>query len=147
MTPSAGRTRTPGRIAISGNQVTAATFRIDLTTIKVGGKTQSQFATSLGTQQYPTATFTLTRPVTLSSAFTSGATIGATATGGLAMHGTSRLVSFPISGRRDGPALQVAGSIPIALSDWRIKGPPGYGFFGSLANHGVAEFLLVLQRP
>ena len=62
------------------------------------------------------------------------------------MHGTSRLVTITISGRRNGPALQAAGSIPIAFSDWGIKGPAGYGVFGSLANHGTAEFLLLLHR-
>ena len=55
-------------------------------------------------------------------------------------------MTVTISGRRNGSALQVAGSIPIAFSDWGITGPKGYGFFGSLANHGVAEFLLVLHR-
>ena len=92
------------------------------------------------------ATFTLTQPVTLGPAFTSGATITAKATGQLTMRGISHLVTVTISGRRNGSALQVAGSIPIAFSDWGIKGPKGYGLFGSLANHGVAEFLLVLHR-
>jgi polyisoprenoid-binding protein YceI len=141
-----GRTNAvSGTIAVSGNQVTGATFRIDLAAVKVGGKAQPQFATSLGTRGHPSATFTLTQPMTLSSP-TPGATITATATGQLAIHGASRPVTFTISGRRDGAALQVAGSIPIALSDWGIKEPGGYGFLGSLANHGVAEFLLVLHR-
>jgi hypothetical protein len=35
---------------------------------------------------------------------------------------------------------------PFAFSDWAIKEPGGFGFLGSLANHGVAEFLLVLNR-
>src|ERR1017187_6382493 len=142
-----GRTHAvTGTIAVSGPNVTAAAFRIGLTAIKVGGKTQPQFATSLGTRQHPVATFTLTQPVTLGSAFASGATITATATGQLTMRGIAHLVTVTISGRRNGSALQVAGSIPIAFSDWGIPGPKGYGFFGSLANHGVAEFLLVLHR-
>jgi polyisoprenoid-binding protein YceI len=144
---SVGRTNAvTGTLALSGNRVTAATFRIDLAAIKVGGKTQPQFARSLGTQGHPAATFTLTQPVTLGSAFTSGATITATAAGQLTMHGTSHPVTLTISGRRDGSALQAAGSIPVAFSDWSIKGPAGYGFFGSLASHGVAEFLLLLHR-
>ena len=142
-----GRTHAvTGTITISGGRVTAAAFRIGLTTIKVGGKAQPQFATSLGTQDHPDATFTLAQPVTLSSAFTSGATITATATGQLTMHGTSHLVTATISARRDGPALQAAGSIPIAFAGWGIKGPQGYGILGSLANHGTAEFFLILHR-
>jgi polyisoprenoid-binding protein YceI len=142
-----GRTHAvTGTIAISGPHVTAAAFSIGLTAIKVGGKEQPQLAASLGTRQHPVATFTLTEPVTLSSAFASGAAITATATGQLTMRGTAHPVTVTISARRNGSALQVAGSIPIAFSAWGITGPKGYGFFGSLAHHGVAEFLLVLHR-
>ncbi len=142
-----GRTNAvTGITTVTGDRVTAAAFRIGLTTMKAGGKEQPQFAKSLGTQDHPDATFTLTQPVRLSSAFTSGATITATATGQLTMNGASHLVTVTISGRRDGSALQAAGSIPVAFASWGIKGPQGYGFLGSLANHGVAEFLLVLHR-
>ena len=33
------------------------------------------------------------------------------------------------------------------LADYSIARPRGYGAFGSLSDHGVAEFLLILQRP
>jgi hypothetical protein len=42
--------------------------------------------------------------------------------------------------------LQVAGSIPVSFAEWGIQGPGGAGFFGSLADHGSAEFLLTLHR-
>jgi hypothetical protein len=92
------------------------------------------------------ATFTLAHPVTLSPAVASGATIRVTAIGQLELNGASRQVTFTVSGRRDGSALQVAGSIPITFSAWDIKGPSGYAFLASLANHGAAEFLLILHR-
>ena len=135
-----------GALVVSGGQLTSAGVRVDLTAVKVGGKTQPAFAKSLGTARYPEATFTLTRPVTLSPAFASGATVRVTATGLLELNGVSRPVSFTVSGRRDGTALQVAGSIPVTFSAWDIRGPSGYGLLGSLADHGVAEFLLVLHR-
>ncbi len=84
--------------------------------------------------------------MTLGPAFSSGTVITVTATGHLAMNGISRLVTFTISGRRDGSAMQAAGSISIAFSEWGIAAPRGYGFLGSLADHGTAEFLLVLHR-
>jgi polyisoprenoid-binding protein YceI len=135
-----------GTLVVSGGRLTSAAIRVDLTAVKVGGKAQPQFAQSLGTQRYPVATFILAHPVTLSPAFASGATISVTATGRLELNGASRQVTFTVSGRRDGSALQVAGSIPITFSAWDIKGPSGYAFLASLANHGVAEFLLVLHR-
>jgi polyisoprenoid-binding protein YceI len=135
-----------GRIIMAGDQVTAAAFRIDLATVTVNGKSQPQFARSLDTASHPVATFTLARPVTLGSGFISGGTVTVTGTGRLALRGISHLVTFTLTARRDGPALEAAGSIPVAFSAWGIRGPGGLGFLGSLANHGVAEFLLVLHR-
>ncbi len=135
-----------GTLIISGSRVTRASFRIGLATVTVNGKTQRQFAVSLGTRSHPAATFTLPRPVPLAPAFASGATITVAAAGQLTMHGVTRPVTVTISGRRDGPELQAAGSVPVAFSGWGIKGPGGFGPFGSLANHGIAEFRLVLHR-
>jgi polyisoprenoid-binding protein YceI len=135
-----------GSLVISGGQVTRAALRIDLRNVKVGGKAQAQFARSLGTAGHPIAVVTLARPVPLPQAFASGRTVSLTATGRLAMHGATRPVTITLSARRDGTALQAAGSIPVAFARWGIQGPGGAGFFGSLADHGSAEFLLILHR-
>lgn len=135
-----------GTIAVSHNQLTSATFRVALTTIKVNDKPSPQFANSLDTQRHPDATFTLTQPTMLSPDLNTGATVTATAPGQLTLHGVTRQVTFTISGRRNGPALQAAGSIHITFSDWGIEPPKNYGPLGSLDDHGVAEFLLVLHR-
>ena len=142
-----GRTQAvTGTIVISGEQATRALFRIGLATVTVDGKTQPQFAASLDTRAHPVASFILTHPVTLAPGFASGATIRITATGQLTIRGNSHLVTVTISCRRDGPELQVAGSFPVALSGWGIKEPAGFGPFGSLADHGLAEFRVVLHR-
>jgi hypothetical protein len=47
-----------------------------------------------------------------------------------------------MSGRRNGTALQVAGSIPVMFSTWDLRWPSRHGFLTPLANHGVAEFFL-----
>lgn len=86
-----------GSLVISGDRVTRAAFRIDLRTVKVGGKTQAQFASSVATAEHPVAVFTLARPAVLAPAFTSGGVVTVTATGHLAMHGTSRLVTVTLS--------------------------------------------------
>jgi hypothetical protein len=121
-------------------------FRVELTTIMVSGKTQPQVANSLGTQADPTATFVLSGPVTAGTAFASGATITRMAAGQLTMHGVTRPAAVTITGRRDGTAIQVAGSIPVSFPVWGIRPPGGLAFFGSLADHGIAEFLLILHR-
>jgi len=135
-----------GTIVISGGRVTAARLRIGLTAVRVSGKVRPQFARSLGTRADPAATFNLAGPVTLGPAFTSGATVTVRAAGQLAMHGISRLVTVSLAGRRSGPSLQVAGSVPVPLAAWRIRAPAGYGLLGSLASRGEAEFRLNLYR-
>lgn len=85
---------------------------------------------------------TLVKSIPLGSRFVAGATIHAAATGLLAMHGDSHLVRFALSARRDGSDVQAAGSIPVEFSTFNIQGPQNYGAVGSLADHGVAEFLL-----
>jgi polyisoprenoid-binding protein YceI len=142
----AGRTHTvTGTITIAHQRLTAATFHLDLTTITINDKPASQFAETLDTQRYPSATCTLTQPITLPSDVNTGATATATATAQLTLHGVTRPVTFTVTGRRNGSALQATGSIPITFSDWAIK-PQNYGPIGSLADHGVAEFLLILHR-
>lgn len=142
-----GRTNVlTGTVVVSGDEVTSGTFAVDLSSVTAGGKGVPQFGMSLETERYPIATFSLARPITLGPAFAQGGTLSSVATGQLTMHGRSRLVTARISERRDGSALEVLGSIPVAFSDWGIKGPPGYGFLGSLGDHGEAEFLLILHR-
>jgi deazaflavin-dependent oxidoreductase (nitroreductase family) len=142
-----GRTEAvTGTIAIAGAGVTAAAIRVALTTITVSGKRQPQLETSLGTSADPIATVRLAGLVRVSAAFAAGAAVREKATGYLTLHGITRLVVITIAARRNGSDLQVAGSIPVSFARWRIKDPAGFGFFGSLADHGSAEFLLTLRR-
>ncbi len=135
-----------GTLAISGDRVTSAAFRIDLARLRVNGKPQPQLARSLRTARYPVATITLTRPVALGPAFASGAVVTAHAAARLTVNGVSHLVTVTVSGRRDGAALQVAGSIPVPLARWNITEPASFGPLGSLSSHGIAEFLLILRQ-
>jgi polyisoprenoid-binding protein YceI len=142
-----GRTsHVTGTAVIAGTQVSHATFQISLATIPVDGKTrQPQLVKSLGVTAHPVATVTLTRPFPLTAAFSSGTVLTRTATATLTLNGTTRPVTVTLSARRDGAAIEAAGSLPVAFSEFRIAGPGGYGFLGSLASEGTAEFLLVLR--
>jgi polyisoprenoid-binding protein YceI len=135
-----------GSIVIAGDQVTRAALRIGLAGLRVNGKIEAQLAASLGTRAHPAATFTLGRPVPLSPALATGGTAAVRAAGQLSLNGVTHRAAVALAARRDGAALQTAGSIPIALSAWRIQRPAGFGFLGSLASHGLAEFYLVLHR-
>ena len=129
-----------GHVVISHSRVSSASFRVDLTSLKSNGKTQSQFAGILGTVSHPDATLTLAAPIVPRSSPALNKEFRAYATGQLAMHGSTRSVTFDITARYSGSALEATGSIPIAFSDWDIKAPT------FLQNDGVVEFLLVMHR-
>jgi polyisoprenoid-binding protein YceI len=135
-----------GTVRVDGDRVVSGAFRIELTSVKVGGKSQPQFGKSLATSRYPVATVTLARSVALSPAFGRGATIRTEVPCRLAMHGVFRLVTFTISARRDGQSVQIAGSAPVAFTKWGVKGPANFGFIAGLASTGTAEFILVMHH-
>jgi polyisoprenoid-binding protein YceI len=134
-----------GTVVISGRRVTSATFRIDLTAVKVGHRTSPELVKILGVRSHPAATFTLAQPVTLPAGLATGSAVRVTGRGELTLRGTARMTTVTISARRSGPDLQIVGSIFVTFSRWGIEPPAGYGILGSLANHGIAEFLLVLR--
>ncbi|GAA3448882.1 YceI family protein [Dactylosporangium matsuzakiense] len=140
-----GRTADIGGAAtITAGRVTDATLRIGLLALTSGnGKRAPQFDISLDTAHYPDATVTLTQPAPLDASLSSGAALPVT--GSLTLHGITRPVTVTLSIRRDGAGLDVAGSVPVAFADFDLAAPQGYGAFGSLADHGTAEFLLLLQ--
>jgi polyisoprenoid-binding protein YceI len=135
-----------GTVVIAGDQVNTASFGINLTTIRVSGKQQPDVAISLATGRYPEAALALARPVTLPAGFATGRTVTFTAPAEFTLRGVARPVTVTLTARRDGTALQAAGSIPIVFSQFGIVEPAGHGAFGSLADHGTAEFRLVLRR-
>ena len=135
-----------GTVVIADSQVSGATFEVDLTAVNVDGKTPPQFAISLDTKNHPKATIKLAQPVPLDAAFASGEIMTATVPALLELRGSSHSVTITISGRRDGSALQLAGSIPVTFSDWGIPDPTGYGWLASVADHASAEFSVVLDR-
>src|SRR2546430_1915455 len=70
---------------------------------------------------------------------------GAPATGKLTLHGQTRQVTFDLKAERTATQIRASGSIPITFADWGIPNP-SFGSFVTTENHGVMEFLLVLQK-
>jgi polyisoprenoid-binding protein YceI len=144
----AGRTSdVTGTVTIADGRAATEGLRVGLLALTSGnGKPAPQFAIGLDTRRYPDAAVGLARPLILDPAFTSGTTVTADAAGTLTLRGVTRAVTVRLSLRRDGTGIDVSGSIPVAFADYGIARPKGYGWLGSRADHGVAEFSLVLQR-
>jgi polyisoprenoid-binding protein YceI len=144
---AAGRTSSvTGSVTIAGSTVNKATFTVDMTTVSSDQQRRdNQFnGRIMDTSSYPTATFTLSSPIVLSSIPAVGTQSTAQATGVLTMHGTSKSVTFIVKGQRTTTGIEVTGSIPIVFADWNIPNPT----FGPVStdDHGALEFLLVFKR-
>jgi polyisoprenoid-binding protein YceI len=142
--------RTPdvnGSITLEGTRITAAEFTADLTTLKSDndrrdGQLERQ---ALETGQFPTATFTLTEPIDLGAVPADGATLQATATGDLTLHGVTRSVEIPLQARLAGDVITVAGSLPIVFADFGIAKPESMMVL-SVEDQGTMEVQLQLTR-
>ena len=143
-----GRTSTiTGHLAIAGTAVTAATFSVPMDTIH-SDKSQrdGQFdGRIMDVAQYPTGTFTLTSPIDLGALPAAGVIKDYTAHGRLTLHGTTRAVTFTLTAELKGGHIEVAGDIPVLFSDYNIQNPSFAGFV-TTQDHGLLEFLLILNR-
>ncbi|MFC7530061.1 YceI family protein [Actinoplanes sp. GCM10030250] len=135
-----------GAMTTTGNRIDSVEATIDLLSLTTDGKQPApQYAESLETARFPHTTVRLTEPVPFDAGFTSGATTELTATGELTLHGVTRPITAAVTARRDATGIAVTGSVPIRFADWNIAEPQGYGALGALADHGSAEFLLILH--
>jgi polyisoprenoid-binding protein YceI len=141
-----GRTNAvTGTVTIDGLTVTAAEFSVDMTTVRSDEpKRDAQFESRImDVINYPTATFTLTSPITVDAAALSVSTTHS-ASGTLTLRGTSKPVDVTVvSTIRDG-AIVLVGEIEIVLADWGIPNPSIPGI--STEDRGILEFNLVLER-
>jgi polyisoprenoid-binding protein YceI len=137
-----------GHLTISGTTVTAAGFSVPMATIH-SDKSQrdAQFdGRIMDVAQYPTGTFTLTRPISLAPVPAAGTVRDYTATGSLTLHGTTKTVTFPVQAELVNGRIEVTGQIPVLFSSYNIQNPSFAGFV-TTQDHGTLEFLLVFTKP
>jgi polyisoprenoid-binding protein YceI len=143
--------RTPdvtGNIAIAGNQVTAGTFEVDMTTLKSDKDMRDNAIRSRGleTDAFPTATFELTEPVELPAGIEeAGAQVPFSATGDLTLHGVTKSVTLSFDAETRDGTIAIVGNAPIVMSDYQIE-PPTSAIALSVADEGTLEFQLFLTR-
>ena len=142
--------RTPdvtGSVTLSGSTISAVAISADLSTLKSDkdqrdGQLHRQ---ALETDQFPTATFSLTAPIDLGSVPADGQVIQATATGDLTIHGATKSVQIPLEARLSGNVVTVTGSIDIAFADYAMSRPRSFLVL-TIADHGTMEFQLQLTK-
>jgi polyisoprenoid-binding protein YceI len=137
-----------GSVTIGGGQLTAVEVTADVTQLESDRSQRDNALKDRGlqTNQFPTATFVLTSPVTLPEP-TVLQPIDLTVTGDLTLHGVTRSVQVQLQASWDGASsISVAtpAGIPIVMADYQIE-PPSNPVV-SVDDNGEMELQLVLTR-
>ena len=144
---AAGRTpKVDGSMTIAGDQVSKVDITADVTQLKSDQARRDSAITMRGlqTQQFPEATFALTKPITLPST-------GSGQGGRRHRHRRPHAPRRDQVGRRrlkaewDGSVIKVAGSTPIAFADYGIDTIEIPGFVKTNDN-GTMELQLLFSK-
>lgn len=142
--------RTPdvtGSVTLSGSTITAVDISANLTTLQSDDQQRDGQLVNQGIQtgQFPTATFKLTAPIDLGAVPAEGATINASATGDLTLHGVTKSVQVTVQARLAGGIVTVTGSMTMVFADFGIQRPSSFHVL-SIDDHGIMEFQLQLRQ-
>ena len=146
-TEAVGRTgKVTGTLTAAGTTITKVDVEVDMTSVESDeSRRDGQFrGRIMSTDQFPTATFSLTEPIDLGTLPTEGQAVEVDATGDLTLRGVTRRVTIPLDAKRQGDELVVSGSLEVDYDDFQIPdatfGPATVGRTGHL------ELLLVFER-
>jgi polyisoprenoid-binding protein YceI len=141
-----GRTdEVTGELTVDSLALTAATISVDVASIATDESARDAYFrdTAMQADEFPTATFTLTEPVTL-EAPVAGVAQTLEASGELTMHGVTQPVTVELQAALTESGGQVVGSIPVTFSDYGVDAPD-LGFV-SVEDTGSVEFSLNLEQ-
>ena len=145
-TTAVGRTnQVDGTMTIDGTHVAGVDFTIDVASI---ASDQSRRDASfrgrvMSTDEFPTATFTLTQPIDLGITPADGAEVTTQATGDLTLRGVTNPVTFEVTAKQENGLIGVQGTIPVVFNDYGIANPSNGGV--QTEDNGLVEFILVFQ--
>jgi polyisoprenoid-binding protein YceI len=129
--------------------VTAASFRIDVSTLTSDRAQRDARIHSIGLEsdQYPTATFKLSKPIALPASATDGKVIKVPATGAFTIHGTTKTETVPLQLSLTATALQAVGSLTFPWADFGMTAPSVGGFVNVTAKATMEFDLRLKQAP
>ena len=138
-------TEVQGRVVIGSHAIREARFTADLIWLVSDQPPRDQVNNDQGleTSKFPTATFVLTRPVSIGSPGL-GKVVEFRAPGRLTLHGVSRPVVFQAEGRWDGDVVHVAGHTIVHRADYGIEIDSQYGL--RIADDATIEAQLTFHR-
>jgi polyisoprenoid-binding protein YceI len=136
-----------GTMSIEGTTVTAVNVEVDTTKLKSSSGLRDGRIKTMGleTVKFPTASFSLTSPVSVPGSMRPGVATTFGATGELTLHGVTKSVTLALTACWTGAVVRVDGSTPILMADYAISAP-SIGGIVSVDDHGVLEFQLTFGR-
>ncbi len=142
--------RTPdvtGTMTVAGDEVTAVDVEVDLTTLQSDSGTRDSALGSRGLEsdQFPTATFSLTEPLALPAGAADGERVSTEATGDLTIHGVTQSVTLSVDAELSGTTAAVVGQAPVTLADFDIEAPTGFSVL-SIKDQGTFEFQIFFSK-
>ena len=147
-----GRTESvTGTVAVTGSgaQLVAdsVNVEVDVSTLESNEDRRDNRIRTQGLEsdEFPTATFVSTAPVTLPAGTEAGQAVKAEVTGDLTLHGVTKRVTIPLDVQLTGGQGQVVGSLKFPFSDFGMT-PPSVGGFVTVESDATLEFKLLLAR-
>ena len=142
-----GRTgEVSGFIQIGAGGLEAAEITVDMSSIETDrplrdGRTRQ----ALATNQFPTATFVLTEPVSLPAGAADGAAFSLAAAGDLTIKGVTNPAVFALDAQLVDNVIVVVGSTEVRFDDYGVQAPSA-PIVVSVEDHGIIEFQLLFTR-
>ena len=135
-----------GSLTIVDKQVTAAEFTVDMTTLVSDSTRRDRQVNTriLDTVNFPTATFTLKEPITLTPEALAGSDFSVDTTGTLTLRGVTKDIDLTLIARLVDDVIEVNGSIQIVFTDWSIPDPSISSII--VVDRGLLEFLVRFKR-
>ncbi len=146
-TEGVGRTNSvTGSLVVSESVVTTASFTVEMATLVSDSDRRDRQVAGriLDVSRYPTSTFELLEPITLTPESLNGSELAVTAKGTLTLRGVSKDVSVPLVAQLVDGTISVNGTIEIVFADWGIPDPSVSAI--SVEDRGLLEFLIVFGR-
>jgi hypothetical protein len=127
--------------------ITAASFNVAVDTLKSDRSMRDEKIHEIGLEssRYPTATFALSTPLTVSASALEGKVAHVSMTGVFNIHGSSKKETVPVEMSLSGSTFQAVGSFTFPWSEFGMTAP-SIGGFVNVTEKATMEFDLHLQH-
>ena len=127
--------------------ITAASFNVAVGTLKSDRSMRDQRIHEIGLEssRYPSATFALAAPLTVSASALKGKVAHVSVSGTFTIHGVSKKETLPVEMGLSGSTFQAVGSLTFPWSEFGMSAP-SIGGFVNVTEKATMEFDLNLAR-